>query len=127
MAPKAKELGNQQKLDFCYDSIINGGDSTPGGLSLFQFVGTVLDRPVIRDGKKIAVIQEIADCKTLLLQQQAILAGLVTVVGKLAAAQAPNATDPVEFVELVEEGVQKALGQLTVTSTLHVDNEGGTK
>src|ERR1043166_3983202 len=121
MAPLSKEISNQQKLDFCYDAIINGGDSTPGGLSLFQTVGATLDRPVIRDGKKIAVIQEIADCKTLLLKQGAAIDGLVAVVGKLAAALAPNATNPDEFIELVEEGVKQALGSLTVTSTLALE------
>ncbi|QGJ88145.1 hypothetical protein PBI_EDMUNDO_74 [Arthrobacter phage Edmundo] len=122
MALKSTELSNQQKVNFIYDALINGGLDTPGGLSLFAFVGSIWDRPIIRDGKKNPALQELADCKTLLLAQGATLNGLVALVGKLAVGQpgTPDMTED-EFVELIKTGVVEALAGLTAKATFELE------
>ncbi|ATW59948.1 hypothetical protein SEA_WALTZ_71 [Arthrobacter phage Waltz] len=118
--PLAKEMTNQQKIDFIFDSIINGGDSTPGGLSLYAYIASIWDRPVIRDGKKNPALQELADCKTLLLKQGATIDGLVKAVTALAAGQG---ADPAAIKAAIFAGVQEALAGLRGTVEFELEGK----
>lgn len=113
------EMSNQKKLDFLVDAFVNGGPSMLYGASLIDLIDDLprrfLQAPILRDGKKIALIQEIADAKTIGLRNEATLAALLLAVKQLATGQG---TDPAAFQEAIESGVKSALDGLVGTATV---------
>jgi hypothetical protein len=69
-----------------------------------------------RGGKEISALQELADCKTLLLTQQATLAGLLKAIEQLSAAQG-TPVDLAAVTAAAEAGAANALAELDATVT----------
>ncbi|ASR83951.1 hypothetical protein SEA_SHROOMS_72 [Arthrobacter phage Shrooms] len=116
----APQYTNQQRLTNTHLAIFHGGDSTPGNMSLFEYIGAQWDRPIIRDGKPNRALQELADCKTLLLKQGATIDGLVKAVTALAAGQG---ADPAVIKAAITEGVQEALAGLKGTVEFELEGK----
>lgn len=69
-----------------------------------------------RGGKEISALQELADCKTLLLTQQATLAGLLKAIEQLSKAQG-TPVDLAAVTAAAEAGAERALADLNATVT----------
>lgn len=120
-------ISNQNKLNFLVDALMNGGPSMSGGLSIeSQIAATKLSAQNIEragaDGKvvKISALQELADCKTLLLAQQATLSGLATAVSQLATG---NGIDPAALNAAVANAVKAAMSGLSGKVTFGTDGK----
>lgn len=110
---------NQQRLTAVHEGMFHGGESTYNKEPLFTTVGAIPERvwnkPVIRDGKQISALQELADTKTIALRTEAKMAGLLSAIQTLAAGQGQ---DPAAIQAAVETGVKNALAGLTATVTI---------
>jgi hypothetical protein len=71
---------------------------------------------VKRGGREISALQELADCKTLLLTQQATLAGLLKAIDQLSKAQG-TPVDLEAVTAAAEAGAAHALAELDATVT----------
>lgn len=70
--------------------------------------------PVKRGGKQISALQELADCKTLLIALQGQIAGIVQALGQVAKASG-TPVDLEAVSKAAEAGAERALSDLTVT------------
>ena len=115
----APQYTNQQRLTGLHEGMFHGGESTPNKESLFTIVDKMPERvwakPVIRDGKPISALQELADTKTIALRTEAKMSGLLSAIQALATNQGQ---DPAAIQAAVEAGVKNALAGLTATVTI---------
>lgn len=122
MAPKIPDFTNQARLKGTHEALFYGGESTPRGESLFYIADAtprrVWETPILREGKNISALQELADCKTLLIRNEATVAGLLAAVKQLAAGQG---SDPAAIQAAVEAGVKNAMSGLSATVTIGED------
>lgn len=121
----AKDMTNQQKLDFLTDAILNGGESMLDGQSLQGQINRVATQvwntTVIRDSGPMPALQELADAKTISLQNQAAIVGLTAAVQQLATAQG---ADPGAITAAVKDAVTEALAGLSATVTIGGNTDG---
>lgn len=74
----------------------------------------VWQTPIRRGGKEISALQELADCKTLLIALQGQLAGVVQALGQIAKASG-TPVDLEAVTKAAEAGAANALSGLSVT------------
>jgi hypothetical protein len=107
------EQANQ--LNQIYKAVFKGGPSMSEGgnsieTSLARIMGSV--KPINRDGKQVALRQEVADTKTMMLELQASQAGLEAALTALANAKG---LDPDAILKAAQQGVERGLRNVTFT------------
>lgn len=108
----------ERQIQQIYNAMFTGGPSmTENGNAVQASLAKIWNavKPIRRDGKDVALRQEIADIKTTVYAQNAAILGMEAAIKALATSKG---FDPAAILKAAQEGVEQGLRGVTFTANI---------